>query len=111
MEKEKTVLGLKCKNCNADLKFSPKSQKWVCDYCGSTYNEDEFSDNKTKINADATNVELDEYSCPNCGAVVVSDKNTSATECVYCGSSTIIKNRLQGKFKPDKIIVFKKSGR
>jgi DNA-directed RNA polymerase subunit RPC12/RpoP len=107
MEKEKTVLGLKCKNCGADLKFSPKYQMWICEFCGSQYDKEEFDSNKEKTSKKDASVELDEYSCPNCGAIVVADKNTSATECVYCGSSAIIKNRLQGRFKPDKIITFK----
>jgi DNA-directed RNA polymerase subunit RPC12/RpoP len=107
MEKEKSVLGLKCKNCGADLKFSSKLQMWVCEFCGSEYDEADFVSQKEKTTKEELNVELDEYSCPNCGAIVVTDKNTSATECVYCGSSAIIKNRLQGKFKPSKIIPFK----
>lgn len=45
--------------------------------------------------------------CPNCGAKVLTDENTVATHCVYCGNTAIMKNRLQGEFKPDKIIPFK----
>lgn len=103
-----TVLKLKCKNCGADLKFNVKTGKLECSYCGSSFKEEEL--NQTQLKEDVVNnenVELNEYSCPGCGAIVVTDKDTSATECVYCGSSAIIKNRLEGKFKPDKIITFK----
>lgn len=104
-----SVLGSKCLNCGADLKFNPKTQHWDCEYCGSKFTESEISKNEVELNEDTNEkVELDEYSCPNCGAIVVTDKNTTATECVYCGSSAIMKNRLEGKFKPDKIIPFKK---
>lgn len=103
----KSVLGFKCKNCGADLKYNPKLQMLVCDYCGSKYDEKEFNKNKEQESKEKKSVELDEYSCPSCGAIVITDKNTTATECVYCGSSAIVKNRLEGKFKPDKIITFK----
>lgn len=107
---EEKVIGLKCKNCSADLKYNPKAGLWVCDYCGSKFTEKEFEENKEVVNKDKTDTfEYDEYNCPNCGATVITDSNTTATECVYCGSSTILKNRLQGEFKPDKMIVFKSS--
>lgn len=110
---EEKVIGLKCKNCSADLKYNPKAGLWICDYCGSKFTEKEFEENKKVVDKEKTDkkdtYKYDEYNCPNCGATVITDGNTTATECVYCGSSTILKNRLQGEFKPDKMIVFKSS--
>ena len=56
-----------------------------------------------------TSVEYVNYNCPDCGAVIITDENTAATFCVYCGNTSIIKSRLSGEFAPSKIIPFKKT--
>ncbi len=103
------VLDHECPSCGANIPFNPVTQKWDCKYCGASYNLEDFKkyDNEIKEeNKKEEKIEIDEYECPNCGAKVVTDSNTSATSCVYCGSTTIIKNRLQGEFKPSKVIPF-----
>lgn len=103
------VLDHECPSCGANIPFNPITQKWDCKYCGASYNLEDFKkyDNEIKDeNKKEEKIEIDEYECPNCGAKVVTDSNTSATSCVYCGSTTIIKNRLQGEFKPSKVIPF-----
>lgn len=104
-----TVLDNKCLGCGANIKFNPKSQKWDCEYCGSTFDENDYKKNIDKIEkSKIEDIILDEYRCPNCGATVITDENTSATFCIYCGNTTVMKNRLQGEFKPNKIIPFSK---
>lgn len=105
------VLDHKCPSCRAKLPFNPKTQKWDCEYCGNSYTleqltsfEEEEKEKEAKLN---TNPELDLYECPDCGANIIADKNTTATFCVYCGNTSIIKNRLIGEFKPAKILPFK----
>ena len=99
----------KCLACNASLKFDPKSQKWICDYCGSEFTLKDFRDEKGK----KKNVRISknkgymEYCCPDCGAKIVMNENTAATECVYCGNSAIILDHLEGEFKPNRVIPFK----
>lgn len=108
------VLDHKCPSCTANIKFNPKTQKWDCEYCGSSYEVEDFEKYEQEMEIEAKSnskvvidgEEIDEYHCSNCGAVVVSDKNTTATSCVYCGNTTVIKERLQGEFKPEKIIPF-----
>lgn len=110
------VMDHSCPNCDAVLKFNPTTQGWDCEYCGSSFGIEDLKKYEKEIEekVDASKVdsninkdiEMDEYTCQNCGARVVTDKNTTATSCVYCGSTTIIKNRLQGEFKPDKLIPF-----
>ncbi|MBR3280644.1 MAG: hypothetical protein IKI57_02185 [Clostridia bacterium] len=130
------VFSTKCPTCSAKIPFDPKSQLWVCDYCGGRFtaeqiksfeenNKDQNEDNenaqkeqiehnydvKVKENKDddsseINNDEFDLYTCENCGAQIVADKNTAATFCVYCGGYTLIKDRLVGNFKPQYIIPF-----
>ena len=96
------TLDNKCPSCGANVKFNPKSQRWDCEYCGSSFDVSAFKNEENEC------IEhWEQYTCKNCGAIVICDINTTATECVYCGNTTIIKDRLQGEFKPDKIIPFK----
>lgn len=106
------VLDHKCPSCTAKLPFNPTTQMWDCEYCGSSYKLEELEEFEKKQKQKETkheksNVNADVYECPNCGAQVITDENTTATFCVYCGSTSIIKNRLTDEFKPVKIIPFK----
>lgn len=47
------------------------------------------------------------YVCPNCGAHIATDDNTSATFCMFCHNPTIISERISGDFRPAHIIPFK----
>lgn len=46
------------------------------------------------------------YTCPSCGAEIVTDATTAATFCYYCHNPVILGGRLEGNFLPDKIIPF-----
>ncbi|NLT11395.1 MAG: hypothetical protein GXY06_03165 [Clostridiaceae bacterium] len=48
-----------------------------------------------------------QFVCDSCGAKVITDINTSATFCTFCGSPTMISERLVDVRKPDFIIPFK----
>lgn len=103
----------KCRECNAELKFDPKSQKWICEYCGSSYElKDLKKSEKKEVNEEENmknNSSYNGYHCPDCGAEIVMDENTSVTECVYCGNTAIITERLEGEFSPKELIPFKKN--
>lgn len=101
------ALDHKCPSCSAKLPFNPETQKWDCEYCGNSYTLEQLDNFKEKQKQVSNNKELDVYRCPNCNANIIADKNTTATFCIYCGSTSIIKERLVGEFKPSKIIPFK----
>lgn len=50
-----------------------------------------------------------EFVCNSCGARVVTDKNTSATFCAFCGSPAMVGQRLTNEFRPQYMIPFKVS--
>ncbi|MFQ9401559.1 MAG: hypothetical protein ACLR1D_04260 [Dialister sp.] len=48
------------------------------------------------------------FTCSSCGAEIVCDENTIATECCYCGNPTMISQRYSGSLRPDYVIPFQK---
>lgn len=46
------------------------------------------------------------YTCPSCGAEIVTDETTAATFCYYCHNPVVLEGRVSGKFLPDRIIPF-----
>ena len=113
MNKNNRALDNKCPSCNAPLKYNPTYNKWKCEYCDSEFTLEDLkkynnaSSEKNNQSKDGDDVIYDSYRCPDCGAEIVADENTSATFCIYCGNTAIIKSKLSGKFAPSKIIPFK----
>ena len=127
-----TSVGYKCPNCSAPLTFLPGHEKVSCEYCGTEvevkaleemYAQKEAAAAKAqeakeaKWNTAAAGGEwgadeaaqMQAFTCSSCGAQIVSDGNTMATECCYCGSPTMLPSRFDGMLKPDYIIPFKKT--
>ena len=48
------------------------------------------------------------YNCTSCGAELICDATTAATQCPYCGNNTIIPGQFAGTLKPDYVIPFKR---
>jgi len=98
----------KCLNCKASLEFDPPSQRWKCYYCFSDFSKEELDAvHSVEDIPDEDQPELDSYHCNSCGAELIADGTTSATFCLYCKSSAIIKSRFAGRFKPRYLIPFR----
>lgn len=50
---------------------------------------------------------VSEYHCNNCGAVVITDKDTIATSCSFCGAPVVLSDRVEGQLEPSRIIPFR----
>ena len=46
------------------------------------------------------------YSCPSCGAQVVTDDTTAATTCYYCHNPIVLMDKLGDEYTPDFLIPF-----
>jgi len=46
------------------------------------------------------------YTCPSCGAEIVTDETTAASFCFYCQNPVILQGRLQGAYRPDYVLPF-----
>lgn len=105
----------KCPNCDGPLLFDPKTQKFHCEYCLSTFTEEEIASYEQQSHteephqASSTQTEenMDIFSCSSCGAQIVTDSTTAATFCYFCHNPVILSGRVSGKFLPEKVLPFK----
>jgi len=127
-----TSVSYKCPNCGAPLSYLPGKKTVTCEYCGTEFETsaiEEMFESKRELAAKAEEAQaakwktedagdewtseeaksLQAFTCSSCGAELVCDENTMATECVYCGNPTMLPKRFDGKLKPDLVIPFKKT--
>lgn len=115
------VITYKCPNCDGGLVFDPSSQKYHCEFCLSNFTQEELDqeysqgpdhgrepeysqDQEHSQNQEHSQAVL--YSCPSCGAQIVTDETTAATFCYYCHNPVVLSGRLSGEFAPDHVIPF-----
>lgn len=107
-----------CPSCAAPLTFNPERQRFCCEYCLSEFSpekiqqiyakrEESGADNQQKFKEEQHEGYV--FYCDSCGAEVVATSSTAATTCFYCHNPVVLKGRLSGDFKPDRIIPFKLS--
>ena len=110
------TLTYKCPNCDAGLLFNADTQKFSCEFCLSSFTEEELLEAGCDAKAEET-AKADEefrenvrqYYCTNCGAEVIADLNTVADFCYYCHNPVVLSDKVSGVFKPSKVIPFKLS--
>lgn len=104
-----------CSNCGGNLKYDIKSQKMHCDYCDTyilpTDVEEKLSDAKLSKNdiekmESGDYMEVSVYTCPQCGAELMSSSSDATSFCSFCGASNILSERISCELKPTKIIPF-----
>jgi DNA-directed RNA polymerase subunit RPC12/RpoP len=128
------VLSYNCRNCGSALRFNAKTQDWTCEFCGSVFVKDDLLETETKeakesnrvVQPDANedrahregfpgqpelddqefNTRIKSYSCPTCGAEIITDESTAATFCFYCHNPAILPQQLAGVNRPSKVIPF-----
>ena len=111
-EKEGLAENTKCPACNASISYNPKLKKFKCEYCGEEFTLEDIkknADKKEKKEVVENNEDYVQFRCESCGAEVVTDSQTTATFCVYCGNTVVLKEKVEGVFKPDYIIPFSKT--
>lgn len=114
----------KCPCCGGAIEFNSTIQKMKCPFCDTEFEMDalmaydealskEGTDDytwKTQAGAEWADGEADgmkAYSCKSCGGEIVTDANTAATECPYCGNPIVMMGQFTGALKPDFVIPFK----
>ncbi len=111
-----------CPCCGGPLSYSGASGKLECASCGNSFDPETMDEMAAQGEKDSISFaapsetysagdagKMQSYICKNCGAELVTDENTTATECAYCGSPIVLEGRIEGGVKPEKVVPFKVS--
>jgi len=114
-----STVAYQCPCCGAALAYGAASGKLECASCGNSYDLEsmeamQVSDERGGVQFDlptetfgaADAQEMQGYICSSCGAELMTEGTTTATECPYCGSPTILPERIESGVKPEKVIPF-----
>lgn len=113
-----STLIYKCPHCGAVLEYDAEKELMTCDHCHSTFTAQEAAEEAMREEGPreqtgqteqdrAFEESVSTYHCPSCGAEIMTDANTTATFCTFCGSPTIIPSKLSGVYRPANVIPFK----
>lgn len=113
-----SAIEYKCPCCGAPLAYDGASGKIKCASCGNEYDVDAIEamsggdDSVIEFNVESNEFSADEssrmhaYICKSCGAELVTDGTTTATECAYCGSPVVLPDSISGGIRPEKVLPF-----
>lgn len=108
-----------CPCCGAPLAYDAANKNLKCASCGNSYELEALEAMKPAESDGGVRFDLPQetfnaseaaqmqaYICKGCGAELLTDDTTTATECPYCGSPTILPDRIDGSVKPEMVIPF-----
>ena len=114
-----STIAYNCPCCGAPLSFSGESGKLECAACGNSYETEAIEAMNPVASDDGPSFDLPKetfnqedasgmqaYLCEACGAELMTEGTTTATECPYCGSPTVLPERIEGGVKPEEVIPF-----
>ncbi|MBO4415841.1 MAG: zinc ribbon domain-containing protein [Lachnospiraceae bacterium] len=96
-----------CPNCASNLKFDIARQSMFCDACGTVMSP--YDVTKEADAEEREDFEVTVFTCPQCGAQIVSEDNEAAAFCSFCGGSTILDSRISKEKRPEYILPFKRT--
>ncbi len=125
-----SVSMIRCPSCGSNIHYTIKEKAFVCDYCGSAFSVEQLenvqvdSDNiyqEIKEQTEQAHTEWQDeentarygasakaYSCPNCGAQVITDPSAATTFCCYCQGHVTLTERLAAEAEmPALVLPFK----
>ena len=108
-----------CPCCGAPLAYDAANKNLKCASCGNSYELEALEAMNPAESAGGVQFDLPQetfsaseaaqmqaYICKGCGAELLTDDTTTATECPYCGSPTILPDRIDSSVKPEMVIPF-----
>lgn len=117
-----------CPGCGAPMEYDPGFDSLVCSSCGNIIDpktlpdaDDFYYGNEEAggepVPVEDTLSEFDEltgemydchiYTCSQCGGEVVVTGTEISTRCAFCGSTSVVFNRISKEHRPDLIVPFK----
>ena len=114
-----STIAYQCPCCGAPLAYGAGSGKLECASCGNSYELDALEamnesqetggiqfDMPTETFDESEAAQMRAYICQGCGAELMTEETTTATECPYCGSPTVLPERIDDAVKPELVIPF-----
>ncbi len=121
------ILDYKCPQCGGKLEFDAGLQKMKCPYCDGVFEMDALKKKDDGLETGTPDAPqpaasdaawetpseqwqdsgFSAYVCKSCGGEIISDENTIATSCPYCGNPVVLAGRVSGMLKPQYVIPFK----
>ena len=98
------IIHYKCPNCGSDMAFDSGSGALSCASCGRKDTIETFPDDNIEHRFEPE--EAKEYHCENCGAIILTEAETTATHCSFCRAPVVLADRLTGDLAPAKVIPF-----
>ena len=113
------TVAYQCPNCASPLIYDGTSGKMVCTACDSQFDQETIELHNTPADGGTVDftvptegytagdtAQLQAYHCKTCGAELITESTTTATECPYCGSPTILPDRIDGGIRPEMVVPF-----
>ena len=113
------TIAYKCPNCASPLTYDGATGKMICAACDSQFSQEDIEILNAPEDAGTVDftVPTEEYTasdaaqmqafhCKSCGAELITEGTTTATECPYCGSPTILPDRIDGGIRPEMVVPF-----
>ncbi len=113
------TVAYKCPNCASPLTYDGKTGKMICAACDSQFDQEAIEALNAPEDTGAVDfvpptaefsasdaAQMQAYHCKNCGAELITEGTTTATECPYCGSPTILPDRIDGGIRPEMVVPF-----
>lgn len=118
------TLTYKCPSCASPLVYDGISREMTCGSCGNTFDLDtiqQFNAIEKQVESNAAEAvwntssgeytkedaaRLKTFSCSSCGAQLMTDATTVATNCAFCGSPSILPTQFSPGTRPSRMIPF-----
>lgn len=97
----------KCPTCGGNMLYDAELGQLKCEQCSLEMPVQDYQTTDVKEENNAyTEDGRRQYRCPSCGATLMTDTYTAATNCAYCGSPNVIEEQVDKDFKPDIVLPF-----
>ena len=100
----------RCQNCGGLLHYDIKNACLKCESCDSQFEADKYDD-RTEADEQLGNneIEMNVFTCPNCGGEISTNEKEAVEYCLYCGSFVTLDSQVQTVKRPDYILPFQKT--
>lgn len=114
-----STVSYKCPCCASPLLYDGASGKMNCPACGNQFDLETVKTMYEEQSGGQVDFQLPQegypesdvaqmkaFHCKSCGAELITEGTTTATECPYCGSPTILPEHIEGGVRPELVVPF-----